>query len=123
MGGLETNGFVNPSEGVVAKIPSFTSVQKNVVIEVENAVSRVTGGYFSVVSSPEILSVSPSTATWGDSIVVSGNNFVDVTGVSLNSLQINKFTNPADNQVSFTVPEGIDGLHDIKICATGGCSE
>ena len=123
VGGLETNGFVNPSEGVVVKIPSFTSVQKDVVIEVENAVNRVTGGYFAVVSSPEILSVDPSTATWGDSVVISGNNFVDVTGVSLNGLQIPSFTNPNDNQVSFIVPEDIGGLHDIKICATGGCSE
>ena len=48
---------------------------------------------------------------------------MNVTSVSLNDEQISSFTNPNNNQVSFVVPDDTNGLQDIKICATGGCSE
>ena len=123
VGGLKTNGFVNENGGMIIKVPLFSSAQKNAVLEVENGVNRITGGYFAIASAPEILNVNPSSAVWGDSITVSGNNFVNVTSVSLNDEQISSFTNPNNNQVSFVVPAATNGLQDIKICAAGGCSE
>jgi hypothetical protein len=122
VGGKPTEGYVNTSGDIYVEIPPFESSNKNVCLEIENGVNRITGGYLELVFIPEILRTMPSAASWGDTVTVSGKNFVDVTGVFINDIQISSFTNPNDNEITFTIPNTTVGNYDIKICATGGCS-
>jgi len=122
LGGKTTEGYVDTNGDIYMKVPSFDSSNSNVCVEIENGVNRITGGYLDLVSVPEILQTLPNKASWGDTVVISGKNFVDVTGVFINDMEIASFTNPNDKEITFAIPDGTLGNYDVKICATGGCS-
>lgn len=122
LGGKGVDGFVNAAGHILTKVPSFEQVD-SIAIELENGVSRVTGEYLDLASPPTITDVSPSNASWGDTVTISGTNFINITGLFLDSLQVSEFTVNSKTETTFVVPEETKGGYDIVICSSGGCSE
>ena len=75
----------------------------------EGAVGTSSPVSFTVLSgngSPVISSLSPSGGPAGSSVVLTGSNFVDVSGVSFNGTAASSFTVNSSTQITAVVPSG-----------------
>lgn len=75
----------------------------------EGAVGTSSPVSFTVLSgngSPVISSLSPSGGPAGSSVVLTGSNFVDVSGVSFNGTAASSFTVNSSTQITAVVPNG-----------------
>jgi len=88
---------------------------------VDNTVAPVTGDLFRYYLTPEITGFSPTSGTYNDDIVISGNNFDGVTGLRIGTKFVQEFSVIDRTGINFSLPyDVLDGK--IQIRATGGNS-
>ena len=72
-------------------------------------------------SAPITVEVEPSEGEAGDSVVITGVNFIDVTGVSFGGTAATSFTIDSHRQLTAVVPEGT-GTVDVVVTTEKGAS-
>ena len=68
---------------------------------------------------PRISGFLPKTGEWGENIIISGSEFVGVTGMAIGETTINDFTIESETGIDFVIPNEAT-TNDIHIYGSGG---
>jgi hypothetical protein len=80
--------------------------------------------YNTTLSPPTVSGVSPSSGSTagGETVLITGTNFTDVTNVSFGGIPALAFTVNSATQITATTPASAPGVHDIQVTTVGGTS-
>jgi hypothetical protein len=114
--GVTASYTVNSSTQITVTVPSGASGTGNITVTNPAGSSSVT---FEVVSAPTITNVTPSVATPGTNITITGTNLDHVTNVTIGGVSASYTINSA-TQITATVPAGVSGNVTVTVTNAAG---
>ncbi|MEB2844730.1 IPT/TIG domain-containing protein [Endobacterium cereale] len=114
---------VNSDTQITAVAPAGSA--GNVPVTVTTVGGTSTAGaasIFTYVGSPVVSSLTPARGPLdgGEDITISGNNFIDVTGVQFGTSAVTVYTVTDANEIEAQVPAGMAGSVSVTVTALGG---
>lgn len=104
-------------------VPGYNPrVEQNITLSLE---WESDGGNLTIhrdLAAPVVNDVEPATGVAGDEIVITGVNFVGVTGVTVEGTAVTSFTVDNHRQITATVPAGTAGPADVVVTTAKGAS-
>lgn len=118
-GGVPSTSFKALSATSITAIVPNTATSGN--IEVTTTVGKATTGGFTFLPKPVITSFSPARAASGDTVIITGTNFNDVTAVRFNNVvPAQSFTVVSSTSIIAIVGAGASG--NVNVVTTGGAT-
>jgi hypothetical protein len=109
-GGVPSQQISFYSDTLIGVYPSIGS---SGYIKVSNPISSDSLGIFTYINSPFISSFTPSTAFYGDTVLIYGNNLSTVTTVKFGSVIASSFTAISDTLIKAIVGNGASGNVEV----------
>jgi hypothetical protein len=117
----ETNRILsfsgNGETGIYFSLPRLTEKTNSIIYYNTINYSIITG--IKYIDIPFVSGFSPVSGRWGDTIHVSGKEFIEVTGVFVGDRPSENFFTSGENNLFFTIPDKAS-LGPVEIRTTGG---
>ena len=124
-GGIAATITANTATSVTATSPSGSVGTVDVAVVTLGGTSATSAATkFTYVAVPSVASISPSTGTTagGTTVVITGSNLSDASGVKFGSTSAAGYTVNSSTQITATSPVGIAGAVDVTVTTAGGTS-
>ncbi|MEI8020656.1 MAG: IPT/TIG domain-containing protein, partial [Schlesneria sp.] len=125
---LAASYTVNSSSSITAVAPAHSAgtVDVTIVTSMGSTSTSMNDQYTfqAPVGLPSVSTVSPGTATTsgGTTIVITGSNFNNVTGISFGGTPAASFTVNSSTSISAVTPMHVSGQVDVQVTTTSGTS-
>ncbi|WEK58165.1 MAG: IPT/TIG domain-containing protein [Candidatus Brevundimonas phytovorans] len=124
-GGAPAVSFtVNGLSQITATAPAGSGTV-DVVVTAQGVTSATSpADQFTYLTAPTVTSITPSSglAAGGASVVITGTDFSDVTGVRFGDTPAMNFTVDSETQITAIAPASAGGPVDVRVSTTGGTS-
>ncbi|MGE7370694.1 IPT/TIG domain-containing protein [Neorhizobium sp. NPDC001467] len=125
-GGTAATSYTFDSDTqITAVAPAGSAGSVTVAVTTPGGTSTAgAGSTFSYVAAPTISSLTPAQgpSAGGNSVIIAGSNFVDVTAVEFGGVPATSFNIGGVNQITAQAPAGAPGGVSIIVTALGGTS-
>ncbi len=126
-GGTPATSFtVNSDTSITAVSPAHVAGTVNVAVTTAAGTSAsVAGSQFTYTSAPVVSGLNPNIgpAAGGTSVVITGSNFIGITGVSFGANPATSFVVNSPTQITAVAPAGVDDTTvNVTVSGAGGTS-
>jgi hypothetical protein len=90
----------------------------DLIVYTADGVASASGFIFTEPPLPKIISVTPSTAAWTETVTITGEHFYEISSVTLGGERAYPFTRVSDNTITAVVGEGATG--DVTVTGIYG---